>query len=78
MARFCHEIDASSCQMALSLSLSLFFFVAGAIASPVPLALDAIDPWQTPVIPAVEAVELCSRPLMIQYQWCVHNCVASS
>ena len=54
------------------LSLSLFF-VAGAPASPVPVALDPIDPWQTPGASAVEAVEPCSRPLLIQQTWCVYG-----
>ena len=73
MARFRHEIEALSCQMALSLSL-----VAGAPASPMPVALDAIDPWQAPHTPAVEAVEPCSRPLLIQQPWCVYGWVTSA
>ena len=77
MARFRHEIDPLSCQIALSLSLSLSF-VAGAPASPVPVALDAIDPWQTPAAPEVEAVELCSCPLLFQQSWCVHGLVDTS
>ena len=75
MARFRYGIDASSCQMALSLSLSLRF--EGVSASPVPVALDAIDPWQTLVTPAVEAVEHCSCPLLFQRSWCVHACMGS-
>ena len=60
MARFRDEIDALSCQMALSL------WLAGASASPVPVGMDAIDPWQTPLTASAEAVELCSRPLLFQ------------
>ena len=43
-----------------------------------PVAMDAIDPWQTPVASAVEAVEHCSRPLLYQHSWCVHNLLATS
>ena len=58
------------------LSLSVWF--EGVSASPVPVAMDAIDPWQTPVASAVEAVEPCSRPLLIQQSWCVHGLVDTS
>ena len=74
MARFRHDIETLSCQIALSLPL----WLAGAPASPVPVELDAIDSWQTPGAPAVEAVEPCSRPLLFQRSSCVYFCVAAS
>ena len=37
---------------------------------------DGCDPWQTPCIFAVEAVESCSRPLVSEQSWCVHDWVA--
>ena len=73
MARFRHEIDASSCQIALSLSLR-FEFIS---ASPASEVMDAIDLWQTATTSTCEAVELCSRPLLFCKPWCVHVCVAS-
>ena len=80
MARFRYEIDAFSCQVSLfSLLSSLFsFWLAGVSASPLPVAMDAIDPWQTPVTSAVEAVEPSSRSLLFQQSWCVHVLVATS
>ena len=57
--------------------LSLLFG-AGAPASRVPVALDAIDPWQTSGATAVEAVELCSCSLLFQRSWCVHGLVDTS
>ena len=49
--------------------LSLRF--EGVSASPAPVALNAIDPWQTPGTPAFEAVEPCSRPLLFRESLCV-------
>lgn len=54
------------------LSRALSLWLAGVSASPVNVAMDAIDPWQTPVTSAVEAVEPCSRPLLLQHSWCVY------
>ena len=42
----------------------LFLWLLGASASPVLVALDAIDLCQTLPIAPVEAVELCPRPLL--------------
>ena len=39
--------------------------------------MGAIDPWQTSGITAVEAVELCSRPLSFRWSCCVQFLVAS-
>ena len=82
MARFRHDFATRLTlyrvrRLSLSLSLSLSF-VAGAPASPVPVALDAIGPWQTPDTSAVEAVEPCSRPLLFQQSWCVYGWLDTS
>ena len=55
---------------ALSLSLSLGLVWRGICFSHA--HGDGCDPWQTPVISAVEAVEPCSRPVLSQQTWCVH------
>ena len=75
VARFRCVIEAQSFQLARAL---LSLWLAGASVSPESVAMDAIDPWQTPVASAVEAVEPCSRPLLFQQSWCVHVLVFTS
>ena len=69
MARLRNACETLACARAL---FSLSRRLAGALASPLPMAMDANYPWQDPEVPAVEAVEPCSRPLLFQQSWCAY------
>ena len=58
-----------------SLYLSLPLCLAGTSTFIVPMTMDAIDPWRTPVTSAVEAVEPRSLLLLFHKSWFVHDYV---